>query len=64
MYDFSIDNDEQVVRILESMYIRDEISRCEDIEELKDKVFPLIRSQQEQWMRKISEIIRGIRNAG
>jgi transcriptional regulator with XRE-family HTH domain len=58
LYDFSIDNDEQVVRILESMYIRDEISRCEDIEELKDKVFPLIRSQQEQWMRKISEIIR------
>ena len=58
LYDLNIDNNEQVVRILESIYIRDEISRCEDIDELKDKIFPMIRSQQEQWMRKISAIIQ------
>lgn len=43
---------------MEATYIRDEIARCEDVEELKDKVFPLICSQQEQWKEKIAEIIR------
>lgn len=42
---------------LETIVIREEISRCEDAAELKEKIFPLLRSQQEQWARKISAII-------
>lgn len=42
---------------LETMYIKDEIARCEDIEELKEKIFPMIRSQQEEWAKKTNEII-------
>jgi len=38
-------------------YIREEISRCEDIDELKKRIFPLIKSQQEEWMQKVAEII-------
>lgn len=41
----------------ETGYIREEISRCEDIEELKKRIFPLIRSQQEEWAKKVEEII-------
>ena len=42
---------------IETVYIKDEISRCEDIEDLKEKIFPLIKSQKEEWGRKIQEII-------
>ncbi len=42
---------------LETVYIRDEISKCEDIEELKERIFPLIKTQQEQWTKKINSII-------
>ncbi len=42
---------------LETVYIKDEISKCEDIEELKEKIFPMIRSQREEWAGKINEII-------
>jgi hypothetical protein len=42
---------------LETVYIKDEISKCEDIEELKSKIFPMIKSQKEQWARKVNEII-------
>lgn len=42
----------------ETVYIKDEIAKCEDIEELKEKIFPKIRTQQEEWARKISEIIK------
>ncbi len=41
----------------ETVYIRDEISKCEDIDELKERIFPMIKTQQEQWSRKINEII-------
>ena len=41
----------------ETVFIKDEISRCEDLDELKEKIFPLLRSQQEQWAHKVSEII-------
>ncbi len=43
---------------IETVIIRDTISRCEDIGELKEKIFPLLRSQQEQWMSKVGEIIK------
>lgn len=42
---------------LETFFIKDEIAKCEDIEELKEKIFPMIHSQQEEWARKINEII-------
>lgn len=31
---------------LETIYIKDEISKCEGIEELKERIFPMIRTQQ------------------
>lgn len=43
---------------LETIYIKDEISRCEDIEEFKTKIFPLMVNQQEEWEKKIKEIIK------
>lgn len=42
---------------LETIYIKDEISKCEGIEELKERIFPMIRTQQEQWTEKINQII-------
>ena len=42
---------------IDTVYIRDEISRCESIPELKEKILPLLKSQQEQWKGKIAEII-------
>ena len=41
----------------ETVYIRDEIAKCEDIDELKERIFPMIKTQQEQWARKINDII-------
>lgn len=41
----------------ETRYIKDEISRCESLDELKSRIFPMIQSQREQWKRKIHEII-------
>lgn len=42
----------------ETFYIRDEISKCEDLEELKEKIFPMIHSQKEEWSDRINEILR------
>ncbi len=47
-----MENNEIGTRVL-----RDEISKCEDLEELKERIFPLLTSQKEQWQIKISEII-------
>lgn len=43
---------------IETIFIKDELSKCEDIEELKEKIFPLIRTQQEEWSFKINQIIQ------
>ncbi|MBP3276613.1 helix-turn-helix transcriptional regulator [Kandleria sp.] len=42
---------------LKTVVIKDKISKCEDIEELKEQVFPMIKTLQEQWAKKINEII-------
>ena len=42
---------------LETRFIREEIGRCEDLEELKARIFPLLQSQQELWMQKMQEIL-------
>lgn len=41
----------------ETVYIRDRIAKCEDLEELRENIFPMIKTQREQWIRKINEII-------
>ena len=42
----------------ETIFIRDKISKCEDLDELKENIFPLIKTQREQWIRKINENIK------
>ena len=42
---------------LETLYLREEIARCEDVNELKERIFPLLRSQQEQWSLYIQQLI-------
>lgn len=49
--------DRQNEKYFETVYIRDEIFRCEDIDELKSKIFPMLKTQQEQWSKKVNEII-------
>lgn len=41
----------------ETVYIKEELSRCEDVDELKSRILPMIESQQKQWAKKINEII-------
>ena len=43
---------------LETVLIKEEIAKCEALEELKEIVFPKIRTQQEEWSRKINDIIK------
>lgn len=43
---------------LETVFIKEEIAKCEDLEDLKEMVFPKIRTQQEEWSRKVNEIIK------
>lgn len=38
-------------------YLREEVSRCESIEELRERILPILQSQKAQWSRKIHEII-------
>lgn len=41
----------------ETRFIREEIGRCEDLDELKARIFPLLQSQHELWMQKMQEIL-------
>lgn len=42
---------------MKTMYIKDKLSRCEDLEGLKEEILPLLQSQQELWAEKIKEIL-------
>lgn len=42
---------------LDTVYLKDKIARCEDIDELKKCIIPLLKSQREQWKEKINQII-------
>ncbi len=57
-----IDKDNEINRSentnIETEYIRDEIAKCEDTEELKEKILPLLKSQRDRWSVKIVEMIR------
>lgn len=41
---------------LETVIINDKILRCEDVDEFKEMVLPLIKGQQDEWKRKINSI--------
>ena len=41
----------------ETVLIKEEISRCEDLEDLKQIVLPKLHTQKEEWSRRIKEII-------
>ncbi len=43
---------------LETSYIKDEIERCENLEDLKARILPLLQTQQEQWAEKINGILK------
>lgn len=41
----------------ETKYLKEEISRCDSIEELKERILPMLQSQKEQWKSKFQEIM-------
>ena len=47
----------KISRIGKRTYLREEVSRCESIEELRERILPILQSQKAQWSRKIHEII-------
>jgi len=42
----------------ETQYVRDEIAKCEGIDDLRERIFPLIHSQKDQWAHKVHEILQ------
>ncbi len=42
---------------LDTVYIKELISRCEDIDELKENILPQMRNQKDEWGNKIREIL-------
>ncbi len=46
------------IEFYETAFIREEIEKCENIEDLKAIVFPKIRTQQEEWSRKVNDLLR------
>lgn len=48
----NMENDE-----LKTFLIKEEILKCEDVEDLKQQILPLLKHQQEQWTSKIHQII-------
>lgn len=42
----------------ETEIIKDEIARCEDVDELIERIFPMLESQEKQWSHKMCEIIK------
>lgn len=43
--------------ILLTEQIRDQIARCESLEELKENIFPELQTQQRQWVTRINKIL-------
>lgn len=42
---------------LNTVYIRDQIARCEDTNQLQEQIFPLLHSQKVQWAEYIQKLI-------
>lgn len=51
---------------LNTVVIQDEILKCESIEELKENIFPMLKTQQAEWAQIINDIIEksGMGKAG
>lgn len=43
---------------METEYIKEEIARCECIDDLKERIFPLLKTQQAKWALQIRDIIQ------
>ncbi len=39
-------------------FIKKEIEKCENLEDLKERVFPKLRTQRNEWSRKVNDIIK------
>lgn len=46
-----------MVETIDTVFIKEKIAKCEDLEDLKELVFPTILTKQEEWKRKVNEII-------
>ena len=44
-------------RDYKTVYLKDAIIMCDNLEDLKTQILPMMKSQQEQWSRKVMEII-------
>lgn len=42
---------------VETIYIKEKVSNCDSIEDLRMQILPMLKNQQQEWSRKISEII-------
>ena len=42
---------------LSTVFIRDTITKCESIDDVKEIIFPMVKSQKNQWETKIKQIL-------
>lgn len=42
---------------METVLIKDAIAKCEDIEDLQERIFPMLRTQRQMWADKVNQII-------
>lgn len=42
---------------IETVVVTDQISRCEDVDELQEEIIPMIQNQKKLWQKKINEIL-------
>ncbi len=50
--------EQNILDEMDTVLIKQEISKCEDQEDLRQLVFPRLHSQQEEWACKINDILR------
>lgn len=44
--------------VYDTAVVSDQLSRCDDIEELKNQILPMLQDQRSRWKEKIEEIIK------
>lgn len=47
-----------LVGVYDTAVVSDQLSRCDDIAELKNQILPMLQDQRSQWKEKIEEILR------
>lgn len=50
--------EQNILDEMDTVLIKQEILKCEDLEDLRQLVFPRLHSQQEEWACKINDILR------